>query len=419
MAEPRAELADSRAVLISTARYRDERFLPLPAAANSLNGMLAMLLDPGLGGWPGECVTELLDPEDAQDLILRIRDIAMRTSGTLLLYYVGHGELTPKTELALTVVNTVFGHEDVTGVEYSRIRDALLDSPARVKIVILDCCYSGKAPPSLSTASVAGLTEISGAYTLTAAEYAAHVAPLEEQEHTSTSFTGELLTLVRDGLPGGASWLTLGDLYPELRRRLHIRGLPEPSQHGSDTAHQFPFVRNAAGRPGGSADRGDRSPAALKRPAGSSEREGDRPGRPRSLGRTLRRRLPVRQTLVAISALAAVSATVAATTVIVQGWRDVPPRTHVSDTTPPENCPQYRMCFYTGPNYDGRLEHLEIDYARTPYCHNTPGVFRSVFNNADQNQQFWQGSGCPSPHGWLVRYGTGERNVTIRSYRHT
>jgi hypothetical protein len=48
-------------------------------------------------------------------------------------------------ELCLTLPNTEFNHPDVTGIEYRHIRSALLHSPARIKVVILDCCFSGRA----------------------------------------------------------------------------------------------------------------------------------------------------------------------------------------------------------------------------------------------------------------------------------
>jgi hypothetical protein len=40
--------------------------------------------------------------------------------------------------------------------------------------------------------------------------------------------------------------LTFSDIYPVLRQRLAARGLPAPSQRGSDTAARFPFAANAA-----------------------------------------------------------------------------------------------------------------------------------------------------------------------------
>lgn len=81
---------------------------------------------------------------------------------------------------------------------------------------------------------------------MTASDYAAHVVPLDQQANTTTSFTRELLDLIRTGVPGGPEWLTLGALYPHLRSRVQSRVLPTPNKRGIDTADQFPFTRNAA-----------------------------------------------------------------------------------------------------------------------------------------------------------------------------
>lgn len=58
----------------------------------------------------------------------------------------------------------------------------------------------------------------------------------------------------------GSEWLTLGELYPVLRDRLHSKGLPLPNQRGTDTADRFPFTANRALS----------APAAAKRSAASA-----------------------------------------------------------------------------------------------------------------------------------------------------
>src|SRR5215472_17417962 len=69
------------------------------------------------------------------------------------------------------------------------------------------------------SAEIADQTDARGVYTLTASDQAAHVLPLSEQAAATTSFTGELLDLVRAGILGGPEHLTLGMLYLHLRQR--------------------------------------------------------------------------------------------------------------------------------------------------------------------------------------------------------
>ena len=236
----------SRAILIGTASYQDPGFLPLPAAANSLAGMRQVLTDPDLCGWPAEQVTVLADPSDVRRLVQTLRRLARNTDEVLLVYFVGHGVIMRRGHLCLALADTDAEDPDITGLEYQRVREALRDSPARVKVAILDCCYSGRAIEALSTATdITNITDTQGVYTLTASDQTAHVPPLDQQANTTTSFTGELLDLIRSGIPGGPERLTLGTLYLHLRRRLHVRDLPSPNQSGTDTVAQFPFTRNA------------------------------------------------------------------------------------------------------------------------------------------------------------------------------
>ncbi|MFJ8628878.1 caspase family protein [Kitasatospora sp. NPDC093550] len=243
------DFATSRAILIGTGTYQRSGFQPLPAALNSLTAVRQVLTDPRLCGWPPDRITAIPDPSDIRELLPQLRELARETRGVLLLYYVGHGVILPRGQLCLTLTDTNPDHPDAGGLVYDRVREVFLDSPAKVKVVVLDCCYSGRAIEALAAgADPAGAAHIRGAYILVASDRAAHVVPLSEQAEATTSFTGTLLELIREGMPGGPVWLTLGALYPHLRDRLRERALPPPNQLGTDSANLFAFTRNAAHR---------------------------------------------------------------------------------------------------------------------------------------------------------------------------
>jgi glycine betaine/choline ABC-type transport system substrate-binding protein len=240
------DYSESRAVLIGTSEYQDKKFPALPAADNSLEGMRQVLTDPELCGWPASRVKQLSNESDNGKLSIKLRKWAQETTAVFLLYYVGHGTPGEKGP-CLTLTDTQAEYPDDTGLEYARVRKALLASPARVKIVILDCCYAGRAiPPVQSGQSL--FTDIAGTYVLAAADHAAHVP--ENQGLACTSFTGELLELISKGIADGPEELTLEDIYRQLRTRLGEVDLPDPNSSGTDTAGAFRFARNAALREG-------------------------------------------------------------------------------------------------------------------------------------------------------------------------
>ncbi|WP_432986317.1 caspase, EACC1-associated type [Dactylosporangium sp. CA-233914] len=241
-----ADLVRSAALLIGTSAYRSRHYPPLPAAANSLIEMQRLLVDPALCGWPQDRVHLVENPSwKTENPLFLLRRIAESTSDVLLVYFVGHGTIGRRGQLYLTLTDTEERDEDLTGIDYAKVREVLYDSAAHFKIVILDCCYSGRAIESLA-AEVADITDIRGTYVLTASDSTAHVVPFDRQWDTATSFTEELAATVRAGVPGGPPTLSLAALYPHLRQRLHARGLPSPNQRNVDQADQFGFTRNTA-----------------------------------------------------------------------------------------------------------------------------------------------------------------------------
>ncbi len=250
--------AGSSAVLIGVSAYEYAGLPPIRAARNSLNAMRSLLADPALGAWPAGQITVIANPVSAADLTAEIADLAGATTGVLLLYYVGHGVLSPGGDLCLTLTSTHPDRPDASGLPWDTLADVLRGSPAHTRLSILDCCFAGQATGSPvgdggPGVAPAGLTDIEGGYTLAATtrDDSAHVPHPERQDDACTSFTGELRDLITHGIPGRPPWLTFGDIYPVLCERLTAKSLPAPSQRGTGTAREFVFTANAAvpGRP--------------------------------------------------------------------------------------------------------------------------------------------------------------------------
>lgn len=243
-------LGDSRAILIGVSAYEYAELPPIRAARNSLRAMQALLTDPALCSWPSAGLTVIANPISAADLAGQIADLAENTTGVLLLYYVGHGLLSARGELCLTVTSTRPDRPKISGLAWDTVADVLRTCPAIARVAILDCCFAGQAIEALAADNSPGLADIvhiAGVYTLTATtrNRTAHVPPPDQQDTACTSFTGELHDLIRRGIPGGPPELTFADIYPVLRQRLQAKDLPTPNQRGTDTIFGFPFTANA------------------------------------------------------------------------------------------------------------------------------------------------------------------------------
>ena len=314
--------AGSHAVLIGVSAYEYAEFPPIRAARNSLEAMQSLLTDPALCGWPPELITVIANPISASDLAVRLADLAETTTGVLLLYYVGHGVLSPRGELCLTVTSTRPNRQTITGLPWETLAEVLRTCPARPRLVILDCCFAGRAIEALGADSGQGLadiTHIDGVYTLAATtrNRTAHVPPASQQDTACTSFTGELHDLIRSGIPGKPPQLTFSDIYPDLHQRLAAKGLPKPDQRGTDTAQQFPFTANTATRAGPSAHhielRGDGNDSPEITPKRSEPGQADRARQARILTDALRAAWQIPDEDFKAQALARIAGAVAAT----------------------------------------------------------------------------------------------------------
>ena len=246
------DLARSRAILIGTTASADAEIPATPAAGGSLAGMRAVLTDAELCGWPDDNVTAIQDTSDITGLSLTLRRMARDAAEVLLVYFAGQGLVGSREEFCLSLAGTLLEDAEDTSLRYAQVRHEVLDSPARLKIVILDCPYSGHVITGLSGTRVADLTGIHGACVITASEHETGVpaAVGAGEAAAMTPFTAVLITTIRSGIPGGPAEITLDDIYSGLVGRLRANGLPDPTRRNIDLASQLPIVKNAAYNPG-------------------------------------------------------------------------------------------------------------------------------------------------------------------------
>ncbi len=232
----------SSAVLIGTSRYST---LPaLPSVRNNLTDLLGTLTDPRVCGLARDRCEVVPDPGQLQPVFRSVTEHASAAEDTLLVYFAGHGLVSDRGELFLALRDTDKDALPVTAFRYDVLRDIVRNSPARNRVVILDCCFSGRAtnPMADEENSLPGMLDIAGTYVL-ASTVATRVSTAPDgQRHTT--FTGELLRLLNDGVPGGPELLSLHELFAQLLTAAKARGLPHPTCTGTGTADRLALGRN-------------------------------------------------------------------------------------------------------------------------------------------------------------------------------
>jgi hypothetical protein len=217
-----------------------------PAVAGNLAGLAEVLTDPALGGFPpGRCIV-VPDPASAQAADRTLGEYAAQAEDTFLVYWAGHVGPGPGGELQLSVTGAADG-PPAGALAVGRVRDAMLRSPAAHRILILDCCFSGDAVPVTGvTWALLGQAAAEGTDVLVSAP----PSPVyfSRPREACTAFTGALIAIMRNGIPGGPEFLTLGAINGQLLYALASRGLPRPQLSVTGTAAQLALARNPACR---------------------------------------------------------------------------------------------------------------------------------------------------------------------------
>jgi putative transcriptional regulator len=229
----------------------------LTAVAANLAALVDVLANPQRWGIPRDRCHVVHDPNSPLAVEAGLREASANADadGLLLIYFAGHGVVDPRSgDLHLAVSGTEADAPYSTAVPYEWVRRSVLGSPAARRVVILDCCYAGRATDGMGTAVdvIADQAEIDRTCVLVASSATrAAIAPADEMY---TAFTGVLLDLLNCGVVGGADPLDVATIYHEIVRVQRSRGRPLPELRARNAGDRIPIVRNAARLGGCEAD---------------------------------------------------------------------------------------------------------------------------------------------------------------------
>ncbi|QES48362.1 hypothetical protein DEJ50_11545 [Streptomyces venezuelae] len=238
----------SRAVLVGLSRY--DHHPALESVDGNLRALHRILLSPDHLGLPPEHCQVVRDPGNADEAMAALESAADRATDTLIFYYAGHGFADEDgLYLGLTGTRHRPGSERYNAVHYEWVRRAVLMGQAQAaqRIIILDCCYSGRAA-SEATASVMGSvnTDVQGTVVWAATSPSRPLAKAPA-DADYTAFTGELIRTLETGVEGAAGVLDMDTIFHRVSRDLVAKGFPLPDRHNHALGGQLALVRNRAG----------------------------------------------------------------------------------------------------------------------------------------------------------------------------
>jgi len=236
-------------LLVGTGEYvAGSRFDAVPAVRTTVQDLADCLT--GSCGVPADNVRVLVNPAKPDELASALAEACEAATDTLLFYYVGHGAVDDRNDLFLTTRATADLNAGLPPVyqalQYREVQRALSMSGAQRIVVILDCCFAGRAASSIvaGTDDVYALTGGRDTYLLTSAARDRVALALPGERHTA--FSGALIELLRAGDPAAPPYLDIAHVYDRLSRELPAAERPRPQGHASNQGARIVVARNRA-----------------------------------------------------------------------------------------------------------------------------------------------------------------------------
>jgi len=230
----------SRAVLIGSGTYDHLRGIP---ALNNINGLWDVLVDPRLAGLAAGDAVRIADPRTAEEVIDPLTRACQQASDLLFVYFAGHGLVDDDQHLRLALAGTDRAKR-MSSLSFADLALPISDSPARVKLIILDCCYSARAMQVHIADSMGKAMRQAAKGTHMIMSSGATQPSKAHRGAGFTAFTGALIETLRSGVTGPAEYLTSDIIYLEVSRRLRERRERAPRQRVVNDANHVPLLRN-------------------------------------------------------------------------------------------------------------------------------------------------------------------------------
>jgi hypothetical protein len=233
----------SRAVIIGVPECaHSDRWPPIPAVRANVSDLQRSLADPATWGLPSSHCAVFINPKDPGAVLEAVSDAARLASDTVLVYYAGHGAPT-HSDLLLTLSVTTGDNLLYRSLRFAMIREIIQTRRARHAVIILDCCFSGRAHAMAdATAFLDSQISESSAYVLTSS--ARDSVSLSPPGEKYTAFTGELPRVFANGLAESDDYLTLAEIAHATISGLARRSLPIPRHSQSGAGDRIGLIAN-------------------------------------------------------------------------------------------------------------------------------------------------------------------------------
>ena len=192
-------------------------------------------------------MVSILDWEEASAVSTAIEKAANEATDTLIIYYAGHG-LYGDASIPLYLVskNTISAIKS-SAVRINEVKRAMSNSRATKRVLILDCCYSGRAFRQGEMGSVEDdvrpAIDLVGTYGIAAVP--ANSKALAPPGASLTKFTQVLVDVLEHGIDKSGQVLTLGEVFDAVKTTIRRNAdMPLPEAMNWNDGERFRLARN-------------------------------------------------------------------------------------------------------------------------------------------------------------------------------
>src|SRR4051794_28607989 len=137
--------ASNRALLVGASSFASRDLPNIRGVRRGVKALADVLCDPQRGVFDRKSCDVVLNPSAPSEFFDPLHRASAGTRDLLLVYYGGHGLLDRNLRLHLAIKKSN-PHQPVgNSVIYEEVKEFLERSGASVRVLILDCCFSGQA----------------------------------------------------------------------------------------------------------------------------------------------------------------------------------------------------------------------------------------------------------------------------------
>ncbi len=250
---------NTHVILMGASEYKDKNLPAIPNVRVNINSLRRVLKNPEIVGISNVTEAHNLTKRNTLKRLDVAIDNADRPERTLIVYYAGHGVIDNRQGFSVYLATKDIDekHPDIDGIGVSELKNKINNCSAGRKIVILDACHSGQIlKGGMTTAGSLWKAEIEqfaqaetnndveGLFILASAgEFETALYP-EDKPNEPTFFSGKLIDILKNGLHTAGEYITLNDIYNELKYYSKKNGLPEPKGIGGLSLGEFKLAVN-------------------------------------------------------------------------------------------------------------------------------------------------------------------------------